>query len=54
MNIIRKTSPDPEFSENISNSNFQEQDQTCTTNENIEKTLNTFVSAVENLMNRKE
>lgn len=54
MSVARKSSPDIEFPDNINNSNSQEQDQTCNTNEDIEKTINIFLSAVENLMNRKE
>jgi hypothetical protein len=53
MNALRKTSLDNN-PDNINNSNFQEQDNMCLTNEDIEKTINIFLSAVENLMNRNQ
>lgn len=49
MNVVRKSSLGMD---NINNSNFQEQDPMCVTHEDIEKTINIFLSAVENLMNR--
>ena len=51
MNVVRKPSLNID-QDNVNNSNFQEKDPMCLTHEDIEKTINIFLSAVENLRAR--
>jgi len=49
MNVIKKTSYDTDLQDN----SVAKKDLLCESNEDIENTINIFLSAVENLMNRK-